>query len=68
MPPDLSGLFNSKAVISGVSAVGGALFWNFVAAYRDRVKVLEYTVTHDRIGLSATDVIFGRVVVTWEGS
>jgi hypothetical protein len=65
--PDFSGLLDSRALVSVLSAVGGALFWNFVALYRGRVRVLEYTVTHERVGVSAEDAIFGNVAVTWQG-
>ena len=65
--PGIGSLLDNKAVISGLSAVGGALLTKFVARYRERIKVLEYTVTHDRLGLSAEDAIFGSVRVTWEG-
>lgn len=61
-------LIDNKAVISVISAGVGALFWKIVAEYRNRIKTLEYTVTHERIGLSAEDEIFGRVIVTWQGS
>lgn len=65
--PDLQQLLDSKLLISGISILGGTLLGNFVAVYRSRIKVLEYTVTHDRIGLSANDAIFGNVRVTWQG-
>ena len=65
--PDFQQLLDSKALISGISILGGALLGNFIAVYRSRVKVLEYTVTHDRLGLSTDDAIFGNVRVTWQG-
>lgn len=65
--PDIQQLFDNKFLISGISILGGALIGNFIAVYRSRIKVLEYTVTHDRIGLSADDAIFGNVRVTWQG-
>ena len=65
--PDFQQLLDSKLLVSGISILGGALLGNFIAVYRSRIKVLEYTVTHDRIGLSADDAIFGNVRVTWQG-
>ena len=65
--PDFQQLLDSKFLVSGISILAGALLGNFVAVYRSRIKVLEYTVTHDRIGLSADDAIFGNVRVTWQG-
>lgn len=67
MLPDIQQLLDSKALVSGISILAGALLGNFIAVYRGRIKVLEYTVTHDRIGLSANDAIFGNVRVTWQG-
>ena len=64
---DLSGVMDSRVLLSALSAVAGALFWNFVALYRARIKVLEYTVAHERMGLSTQDAIFGNVAVTWQG-
>lgn len=65
--PDFQQLLDSKVLVSGVSILAGALLGNFIAVYRGRIKILEYTVTHDRIGLSADDAIFGNVRVTWQG-
>lgn len=66
--PDFEKLLDSKTILATFSALAGALFGNFVAVYRNRIKVLEYTVTHDRVGLSANDAIFGTIRVTWQGS
>ena len=55
-------------VLSALSAIAGALFWNFVEVFRGRIKTLEYTVTHQRVGVSADDPIFGTVLVTWQGN
>lgn len=65
--PDIQQLLDSKILLSGISILVGALLGNFISVYRGRIKVLEYTVTHDRIGLSADDAIFGNVRVTWQG-
>jgi hypothetical protein len=65
--PDLQSLLNEKAVVSVLSAIGGTLFGVVLSALRGRLKVIEYTVAHDRLGLSADDAIFGSVRVTWQG-
>lgn len=65
--PDFSFLLDSRVLLSALSAVAGALFWNFVALHRARVRVLAYVVTHDRVGFSVNDAIFGNVAVTWQG-
>jgi hypothetical protein len=64
--PDINNLLESKALISILSLVAGGFVGNLIAALRNRVKTLEYTVTHDRVGLSADDVIFGSIRVTWQ--
>lgn len=65
--PDFQQLLNSKSLLSVASAIGGALLGNFAAVYRNRIKVLEYTVSHERVGLSTDDAIFGSVRITWQG-
>jgi hypothetical protein len=65
--PAIGSFLDNKAALSALSAAGGALLTKLFALYRERLKVLEYTVTHDRVGLSAQDAIFGEVRVTWEG-
>ena len=66
---DLSGLkalLDNKLALSAFSAIGGGLLTNLVKVYRARIKVIEYTVTHDRVALSADDALFGTVRVTWQ--
>lgn len=65
--PDLQSLLENKAVISVLSIVGGTLMGTVATVLRSRLKVIEYTVAHDRIGLSADDAIFGSIRVTWQG-
>ena len=54
-------------LVSACSFIGGALLTGVLGYLRGRVRELEYTVSHDRIGLSADDRIFGNVRVTWQG-
>jgi hypothetical protein len=61
----LLALFNNTPLMSALSLIGGALITNFIYVYRGRVKVLNYTVVHDRVGLSADDATFGNVAITW---
>jgi hypothetical protein len=63
----LTAFLDRKVTISALSAAGGALLTKLIALYRERIKVLEYRVSHDRVGLSAEDAIFGSVRVTWQG-
>lgn len=64
--PDLSQLIESKTLLSALSAVGGGLVGNLIAVLRSRVKTLEYTVHHDRVGFSADDQVFGSIRITWQ--
>lgn len=64
--PDLSQLIESKAFVSALSLFGGGLIGNLIAVLRSRVKVMEYTVHHDRVGFSADDQVFGAIRVTWQ--
>jgi hypothetical protein len=64
--PDLQSLLDDKAIFSGLSVIGGTLIGSVLSALRGRLKVIEYTVAHDRVGMSADDAIFGSVRVTWQ--
>ena len=63
---DLAQLIENKALLSALSAVGGGLIGNLIAVLRSRVKTMEYTVHHDRVGFSADDQVFGAIRVTWQ--
>lgn len=64
--PDLSQLIDNKAILSLLSAIIGGFIGNLIAVLRARVKTLEYSVTHDRVAVSADDAIFGSIRVTWQ--
>ena len=66
MTPDsfaqfLSGKVTIPALFGGL----GVLVGYFLNMLRNRVRELEYTVTHDRIALSTEDPIFGKIGVFW---
>jgi hypothetical protein len=65
---DLQQWLTSDRLIPVAAFVVGVLASNLVAVLRNRVRVLTYTVKHDRIGLSADDRIFGNVRVSWSGA
>lgn len=65
--PDLQYLLDNKLVISVFSVFSGTLIGSVLTALRGRLKVIEYTVVHDRVGLSTDDAIFGSVRVIWQG-
>lgn len=58
---------NNKALLALVSAIGGGILTGIVAFLRNRIQLLEYTVTHDRVGVAGDDSVFGSVRVTWQG-
>ena len=66
--PDIALLMDSKTVLSVGSALVGGLITNLVAMLRNRVKKLEYMVSHERIAFSSNDPIFGAIQVTWQGN
>ncbi|MFZ3321350.1 MAG: hypothetical protein WA190_03195 [Usitatibacter sp.] len=55
-------LTNPVVTFFGGSAITGAL-----AYARRNLRTLEYTVRHDRVGITANDVNLGSVSVTWQG-
>jgi len=65
---ELRKLIDNKAILSLVCAAGGALLGNLVAVYRARIRILEYTVNHERVALAAEDQLFGTVAVSWQGA
>jgi len=66
--PSLSDILDSKAVVSAVSALVGGLLWNYVLWSRGRVRTLDYSVNHDRVGISAADTVLGDIALTWGGT
>ncbi len=52
-------------IITGIVSVFGTLITQHLLNRRARFR---YFVTHDRVGLSADDAIFGSVRVTWNGN
>lgn len=64
--PDLTHIVDSKVLLSALSALAGGFVGNLIAVLRSRIKTLEYTVSHDRVGFSATDAVFGTIQVTWQ--
>jgi hypothetical protein len=64
---DIQTLLDNKLTISLVSAVVGGVATRVFSVMKGRVQELEYTVKHDRVGLSVDDDIFGSVKATWQG-
>lgn len=64
---DFGQLLTSEHLIPVATFLGGLVVSNVVGLLRNRVRTLTYTVTHNRIGLSTDDQIFGAVRVTWQG-
>lgn len=61
-------LFEHNGLLLSVATfVGGGLVGGLLQYLRGRIKVIEYTVAHDRIGVTANDQIMGEVQVTWQG-
>ena len=60
----LKNIFNNEFVRYILAAFVGAL----ILYVRNRVRRLEYSVNHDRVGFSSADPIFGSIQATWQGS
>ena len=56
---------SSKITLSAFFGAVGVLIGYLLNLLRNRVRELEYTVTHDRIALSSEDPIFGKIRVSW---
>lgn len=61
-------LTDNKLLVAVLSGIGGGIITKVVTFYSSRLKTLEYNVSHERIGLSADDAIFGNVRVSWQGN
>ena len=66
--PDIGQLFDSKLFVSALSLAAGGLIGNLLTILRNRLRTLEYTVVHDRVGFSADDNVFGAIRVTWQNA
>ena len=64
--PDFSQLIENKALLSALSALAGGFIGNLIAVLRNRIRTLEYVVSHDRVAFSAEDAVFGSIRVTWQ--
>lgn len=64
---DIAAIFDNKAVWGALSFLAGALVSNLIAVLRNRLRVLDYTVTHDRVGLPSDDPVFTDVKISWQG-
>ncbi|GLH75078.1 hypothetical protein GETHLI_35810 [Geothrix limicola] len=59
---------SSKITLSAFFGAVGVLIGYVLNLLRNRVRELEYTVTHDRIALSSEDPIFGNIKVSWNNT
>lgn len=65
---DFQSILDSKLAVAGISAIGGGLATRFLERLKNRIQELEYKVTHDRVGFSVDDPIFGSVKAIWNGT
>lgn len=57
--------FSNPWIFAAVSGLGGALATIVVQCILNKRGLFIYSVLHNRVGMSAEDVIFGSVKVTW---
>ncbi|MGR8941449.1 MAG: hypothetical protein ACU83P_07650 [Gammaproteobacteria bacterium] len=60
-------LTDNKLFVAVFAGIGGGILTKVFTFYGNRLKTLEYNVSHERIGISANDAVFGDVRVTWQG-
>ena len=68
MTVDIQSILDSKIAVGLISAFCGGLAIRLLALLKNRIQELEYTVVHDRVGISADDAIFGSVKAIWQGT
>jgi hypothetical protein len=61
-------MFEPRALIGAVWAVVFFISGAAVLAIRQRVRVLEYTVLHDRVAVASKDDVFGNIEVKYHGT
>lgn len=61
---DVQKLFDSKAIIFVLGGIVGHL----ISVGKNRLKIMKYTVQHERVAFAANDAIFGNIQVTWQGN
>lgn len=52
----------------GIGTVVGAFLAHTVKAYQARIQEVEYTVTHDRLGIAVNDAVHGEIEIRWRGN
>lgn len=62
---DITNLLDNKLFIAGTSAIGGLIVAVVAQYLLNKRGVFAYRVFHNHVGLSAEDVIYGSVKVTW---
>jgi hypothetical protein len=65
---DLLSLIHAKFLVGLATGVIGAIAAKVMASYRDRLRVIDYTVTHEKIAVSTSDPLFGEISVNWNGN
>ncbi|MBB3118112.1 hypothetical protein [Pseudoduganella violacea] len=68
MTIDIQTILDSKLAVAVISAIGGGIAGRLAGMLKNRIQELEYTVTHDRVGISANDPVFGSVKAVWNGT
>lgn len=68
MPGWIIEILENRIVQNLIALIAGALLTVVIGAVRRKMARLQYTVTHNRIGISAEDALFGNVKLTWQNT
>ena len=60
--------FSNPYIVFLLGIVGGVITTWITTRILNKRSTFSYSVTHNKIGVSATDPIFGDIAVTWNGS
>lgn len=62
------GIFNNQYALMALSGLGGIIITWITQVILNRRGVFSYFVTHNKIGTTTTDPVFGNINVTWNES
>lgn len=65
---DLVTLFENKMLLAAISGLSGVVLTLITQKVLGKRGLFTYFVSHNRVGVSADDAVFGTVRVTWNGN
>jgi hypothetical protein len=65
---EIPSILDNKLAVGIICGILGAIASRLLDQLKSRIQELQYTVRHDRVGISIDDAIFGTVKAVWQGN